>query len=211
MKGGWPSGLKLVSMNTQVQSLASLSGLRTLCCHELLRRSPTWLGCHMAVAVVQAGSCSSRAAPGLGTSVCRRCGPKKKNKKKTGLGLVSQFGPRLRPGFHPWPRNSHRVGPTKHKWAEWNWHVERFVESPGVTLTRVGKGFLRRRRDDSLGKGELFSCFVFPNKCAGKPGHPLAKEGSKTPSHTRHKVHSELAKDLNMRAKTVKLSEENLI
>ena len=31
----------------------------------------------MAVAVVQAGSCSSNATPSLGTSICLRCGPKK--------------------------------------------------------------------------------------------------------------------------------------
>ena len=34
----------LVSMRTQVQSLASLSGLRIQCCHELWYRSQTWLG-----------------------------------------------------------------------------------------------------------------------------------------------------------------------
>ena len=36
----------------------------------------------VAVAVVYAGSCSSNSAPSLGTSVCRRCGPKKKEIKK---------------------------------------------------------------------------------------------------------------------------------
>ena len=36
----------------------------------------------MAVAVAVASSCSSDSTPGLGTSMCRGCGPKKQNKKK---------------------------------------------------------------------------------------------------------------------------------
>ena len=39
----------------------------------------------VAVAVAEAGSCSSDSIPNLGTSICRKCGPKKKskhNKKK---------------------------------------------------------------------------------------------------------------------------------
>ena len=32
----------------------------------------------VAVAVVQAGSCSSNLTPSLGTSICLMCGPKKK-------------------------------------------------------------------------------------------------------------------------------------
>ena len=47
-----------VSMRMQVQSLASLSGLR--------------IG--VAVAVVSASSCGFNSTPGLGTSICRRCG-----------------------------------------------------------------------------------------------------------------------------------------
>lgn len=42
----------LVSMRMQVWSLALLSGLRILCCHELWCRSKTWLGSDVAVAVV---------------------------------------------------------------------------------------------------------------------------------------------------------------
>ena len=42
----------LVSMRTQVQSLASLSGLRIRCCHELWCRSHMRLGSGVAVAVV---------------------------------------------------------------------------------------------------------------------------------------------------------------
>ena len=35
----------------------------------------------IAVAVVQAGSCSSNLTPSLGTSICPRCSPKKQKKK----------------------------------------------------------------------------------------------------------------------------------
>ena len=38
-----------------------------------------WLGSGVAVAVVPAGSCSSDWTPSLGTSICRRCDPKKKS------------------------------------------------------------------------------------------------------------------------------------
>ena len=40
------------TMRLQVRSLASLSGLRIWCCRELWCRSQTWLGSHIAVAVV---------------------------------------------------------------------------------------------------------------------------------------------------------------
>ena len=40
------------------------------------------LGSYIAVAVVQAGSCSSDSTPILGTSICPRCGPEKQKKKK---------------------------------------------------------------------------------------------------------------------------------
>ena len=67
-------------MRTWVRSLASLSGFQHF--HELWCRSQTQLGSCMAVAVVQAGSCSSDSTPSLGTSVCHGCGPKKIKKKK---------------------------------------------------------------------------------------------------------------------------------
>ena len=53
-------------MRTQVQSLASLSGLRIRRCHEL------W--CRLA-------GCSFYSSPSLGTSVCHECGPKKTKNK----------------------------------------------------------------------------------------------------------------------------------
>ena len=49
----------LVSMRTQVQSLALLSGLRIQYCRELWCKLQMWLGFHIAVAVVWVGSCSS--------------------------------------------------------------------------------------------------------------------------------------------------------
>ena len=74
---------QLVSMRTQVQPLASLSGLRIWCNCELWHRSQMLLGSRVVVAVVQAGSCNSDLTPSLGTSICSECGPKKtKNKTK---------------------------------------------------------------------------------------------------------------------------------
>ena len=64
-------------MRMPVHSLTWLSGLRIQCCRELWCRSKTRLGFHI---VVQASSCSSNVTPSLGTSICHRCGPKKKKK-----------------------------------------------------------------------------------------------------------------------------------
>ena len=77
----------LWSMRTQVQPLASLSGLRNQSCLDLRCRSQTGLGPGVAVAVVQASSCSSDSTPSLGTSTCHVCSPKKaKNKNSAQLG-----------------------------------------------------------------------------------------------------------------------------
>ena len=73
---------RLVSMRMHIQSLASLSGLRTWCCCELWCRSQMRLGSWVAVAVAQAGSYSSNSPPSLGTSICHRCSPKEEKKKK---------------------------------------------------------------------------------------------------------------------------------
>ena len=45
-------GIRLVSMKTQVPSLASLSGLRIQHCRKLSCRSQMWLGSGVTVAVV---------------------------------------------------------------------------------------------------------------------------------------------------------------
>ena len=54
--------------------------------------SQTGLGSGIAVAVVQAGSCSSHWTPSLGTSICRGCGPRKRQKVFVkGLFLYSLY------------------------------------------------------------------------------------------------------------------------
>ena len=73
--------IQLSSMRTQVQSLASLSGLRIRRCHELRCRSQILLGSGIAVAVMQANSYSSNLSPSLGLSICQGCSPFKKKEK----------------------------------------------------------------------------------------------------------------------------------
>ena len=50
---------------------------------ELWCRWQTWLGSCVAVAVVQAGGCSSHQTLSLGTSICCRCDPRKGKKTQT--------------------------------------------------------------------------------------------------------------------------------
>ena len=73
---------QLGPMKMRARSLVSLSGLRIWHCHKLWCRSKTRLGPCIAVAVAQAGSCSSHSTPCLGTSICCTCSPKKPNKPK---------------------------------------------------------------------------------------------------------------------------------
>ena len=68
-------------MRTQVRTLTLLSGLRIWHCQELVAQITEQLGSGVAVAVGQAGSCSSDSTSSLETSICHRCGPKKQNKK----------------------------------------------------------------------------------------------------------------------------------
>ena len=93
----------LVSTRTQVQSLASLSGLRSRRCHELWYRLQTQLGSQVAVAVVLASGYSSDSTPSLGISICCGCRPKKtktKNKIKPRLYSISTEAPtRGQPDF----------------------------------------------------------------------------------------------------------------
>ena len=70
-------------MRMQIQSLALLSGLGIRRCCELLCRLQTQLRSGVAVAV--ASGYSSDLTPSLGTSICRRLGPKKDQKKKNSL------------------------------------------------------------------------------------------------------------------------------
>ena len=71
----------------QVQSLASISGLRIQC-----GMSWTQLGTRVAVAlaVVQASSCNSDSTPSLGTSICHECSPKKARGKKKSSSCPSK-------------------------------------------------------------------------------------------------------------------------
>ena len=75
---GQPKRIGPGTMTLWLWSVASLSGLRISQYHELWCRSQTHLGFRVAVAVVQAGSCSSDWTPNLGTSMCHGCGTKKK-------------------------------------------------------------------------------------------------------------------------------------
>ena len=61
---------------------ALLSGLSTQHCCELWCRSQTRLRPCVAMAVAQAGSCSSETTPNLGTSMCCKCDPKKEEEKE---------------------------------------------------------------------------------------------------------------------------------
>ena len=69
--------IRLATMTLQVQSLASLGGLRIWCRCELWCRLQMRLGSAVALAVVQASDCSSDSTPSLGTSICCGCGPRK--------------------------------------------------------------------------------------------------------------------------------------
>ena len=80
--------IQLGTIRLQVRSLALLSGLRTQRCHELWYRSQTQLRIQHGVAVVQASSYSSDQTPSLGTSICHRCGPKKRKKYVTCLQCI---------------------------------------------------------------------------------------------------------------------------
>ena len=75
----------LVSMRMWVQSLASLSGLKSRHCHELWCRFQMWLGSCVAVAMVQATAVATINPPSLETSICHRCGPENTKKKKKSM------------------------------------------------------------------------------------------------------------------------------
>ena len=74
----------------RVLSLTPLSGLKIQHCHELWYRSQAWLQSGIAVAVAKAGRCSSSLTPSLGTSMCHKCGPKKKKKL---IGIINANDP----------------------------------------------------------------------------------------------------------------------
>ena len=80
----WLMNLTRNCMRLQVRSLALLSGLRIQRCRELWCGSQTRLGSRVAEALAQASNYSSDSTPSLGTSICRKSGPRnsKKTKKK---------------------------------------------------------------------------------------------------------------------------------
>ena len=82
----------------QVRSLALVGSLRIWHCCDLWCMLQLCLRSGVAVAVVQAGSCSSDLTPSLGTSKCCRCDPKKAKtseqiKVSLWLGCPSSFIP----------------------------------------------------------------------------------------------------------------------
>ena len=128
--------METISVRRRVRSLVSLSGLEVWCYRELWCRLKTQLGSRVAVAVAVAvavtGSCSSDSAPGLGSSMCHECGPKKQRQRediriqKRGVpwwlsrihccpcrGSSSCYGPGLIPG--PGTSRCHRQGQKKKK------------------------------------------------------------------------------------------------
>ena len=79
----WLSRLRgdIASMRRQVQSLASLSGLRIWHCCKLHHRLKMQFRSNIALAVAQACSCSSNFTLSLGTSICCSAVLKRKNKQ----------------------------------------------------------------------------------------------------------------------------------
>ena len=90
--------IRLGTMRLQVQSLASLSGLRIRCCRELWCRLQIQLRSGVAVAMVWAGGYSSDWTPSLGTSMCCGCSPK--TSKQTKILALDPASPPLHPQFH---------------------------------------------------------------------------------------------------------------
>ena len=72
----------LMNPRTWVWSLALLSGLRIQRHRELWCRLKMPLGSRVAVSAAVVHGYSSNLIPSLGTSICSRCGPKKRPKKK---------------------------------------------------------------------------------------------------------------------------------
>ena len=82
---------RLMSMITWVLSLAMLSQLSIWPCCDLWCMSQMRVRSHVAVAVVQTGSCLSDQTPSLGTSICHRCGPKTNKNTMEQLKTIVQI------------------------------------------------------------------------------------------------------------------------
>ena len=77
----YKQNIQLNNKKTNNLGLALINGLRIQCCCDLWCRLQMPLGSCIAVAVAQAGSCSSVQFD-LGTSICHRCSPKKQKTNK---------------------------------------------------------------------------------------------------------------------------------
>ena len=97
--------IQLGTMRLQVRSQVSLSGLRIQHCRGLWCRSQMWLGYGIAVAVVQASSCSSDQTSSLERPYAARVVLKSKKKKKGKKNHVVVPAVSSAPGcrFNLWP------------------------------------------------------------------------------------------------------------
>ena len=83
--------MRLRTMRLCVRSLASLRGLRIWHCHGRWCRSQMQFGSGVAVAVVQASSCSSNWTPSLGTAGVALEKTKKKKKLNVRVPTVAHW------------------------------------------------------------------------------------------------------------------------
>ena len=127
------------------------SGLRIQCCRTLWPRPTMWLGSCIAVAVVEAGSCNSNSTPSLGTSICHRCGHKRRKKEdKTAEVRFMPHSPR---------------GGIKVSWAIWDHVLLKIIPSayrsphPPSNLVRgnhSGEGWVdQEMQGNSAWEGQL--------------------------------------------------------
>ena len=126
--------IQIGTMRFRVRSLALLSWLRILCCHELWCRWQRQLWSRVAVAVVLASGCSSDLTCSLGTSICQGCGPKKQKKRNREVDCFGQ-------------------GHTASRWQSWD--LISVLSSPSHTRDS-GSEMLSRLRHASFAVSSRF-------------------------------------------------------